>query len=191
MFGFIKNNSYLIFRQIAIQIGMTMFGLVLSMAVSGTPGSALMLVIGIFAVVFYLYLLADAAFSVGYKEHVKIEAGRAPYSPFKGLLVSLCANFLNIALALGLWVGFIVNAATGTSQTWVSILKYIALGIQGMYAGIVGYVNTYISDASIVSTIMYTAIVIPSLLVSTVAYRCGEKNIHIVPGYKGNQNPKY
>lgn len=186
MIQFLKNQSYLIFRCIAIQIGMTMFGLVLSMAT--VNNDTLQLVVGIFSVLFYLYLLADAAFSVGRKEQVKVAAGRAKPDPYTGLFASLCANFLNIGFAVAIWVGFIVGAATGVEQAWSQACIMIATFIQGMYSGIIGFLTAYIgASGGILNTLLYTLIILPSLAICSLAYYCGTKGIYIVPGYRDSR----
>ncbi len=191
MLTFIKENSYLIFRQIAIQMGMTIFGLALSLPTS--VNDDLMLGCGIFAALFYLYLLADAALSVGLKEQIKIQGGRAKYQPLKGLLISLCANFLNILLALAIWVGYAVSVATGTKQAWLNVLQMIATFIQAMYAGVISYVNNVfmLDPYSFGYCLIFTLILLPAMIVTTIAYYCGERGIHIVPGYRNGKKPKY
>lgn len=189
MFHFIKKQSYLIFRCIAIQLGMTMFGLVLSMATLNN--NTLQLLVGIFSVLFYLYLLADAAFSVGHKEQVKVAAGRAKAEPYTGLFASLCANFLNIALAIAIWVGFFITAATGVEQSWSQACIMVATFIQGMYSGIIGATSAHIGNSfGILNTMLYTLIILPSPAVCAIAYYCGTRGIHIVPGYRGDSQPK-
>lgn len=184
MISFLKSHSYLIFRCIAIQLGMTMFGLVLSMAT--VNNEALQLVVGIFSVLFYLYLLIDAAFSVGLKEQPKVAAGRAKAEPYTGLLVSLCANALNIALAIAIWVGFFVTLGTGVTQTWSQACILIAAFVQGMYSGVIGFLTGYVGDASgIWNTLIYTLILIPAPVVCSIGYYCGTRGIYIVPGYRG------
>lgn len=181
MITFLKQQSYFIFRCVAIQIGMTMFGLMMSMAT--ISNDVLMLTVGVFSVLFYLYLLTDAAWSCGNKEQIKIEAGRAPRRPLTGLYASLIANLLNIGLAIAIWVGYFVAASKGTSVGWAQSCKMVATFIQGMYCGIIGFVNTHISDSSLVSTLMYTLIVLPAPVICCVAYYLGTKGVHIVPGY--------
>ncbi len=188
MLNFLKAQSYLIFRCIAIQIGMTMFGMVLSMAATN---DGLMLGCGIGSVLFYMYLLADAAWSCGSKEQVKVDAGRAEAKPLTGLYASLVANALNIGLALAIWVGFFVaQSGGGVTPSWAMGCKMVATFIQGMYSGIIGYVNTYVSDAGIVSALMYTLILLPAPLVCGFAYYHGMKGIHTVPFYGKSEKTK-
>ena len=40
----------------------------------------------------------------------------------------------------------------------------VATFIQGMYSGIIGTLNSYVSDTSLISALLYTLIVLPSPL---------------------------
>ena len=96
MIKFIKDNSYLIFKMMVNQLGMMMFGLVLSMATYNDD--KLHLATSIFAVGFYMVLLYDV---LGVRaEGDQVDHGRLPYMPLKGLYMSLCANVINILLAI-------------------------------------------------------------------------------------------
>ena len=150
MISFLKSHSYLIFRCIAIQLGMTMFGLVLSMAT--VNNEALQLVVGIFSVLFYLYLLIDASFSVGLKEQPKVAAGRAKAEPYTGLLVSLCANALNIALAIAIYIGSLVVG--GVVLAIPGFLFAIAAGV--LFGPILGTI-CYVVGATIAAVIAFFA----------------------------------
>lgn len=181
MLNFLKKQSYLIFRCIAIQIGMTMFGTVLSMATSNNDG--LMAVCGVGSVLFYWYLIADAAWSCGFKEQVKIDAGRAPRAPFTGLLASLVANIGNFALAIAIWVGFFVSRAQGADTDWLKVLKLAATLIEGMYCGVLVLFENISGGSGVASALAYTVITLPAPLICWGAYYLGTKGVHIVPGY--------
>ena len=181
MLNFLKKQSYLIFRCIAIQIGMTMFGTVLSMAT--VNNTSLMAVCGVGSVLFYWYLIADAAWSCGFKEQVKIEAGRAPRAPFTGLLASLVANLGNILLAVTVWVGFFLSRSAGGDPDWLKVVKLAATLIEGMYCGVLVLFENLTGGSGFGSALAFTVIVLPAPLICWGAYYLGTRGIHIVPGY--------
>ncbi len=97
MLDFIKKNGYNIIKLFLIQIGMTVFGLMLAM--STASNLTIMIVSCVASVILYMYLLYGQIWEVGAKDQIlTIHQGRKP-SPMKGFLVSLCANALNILLA--------------------------------------------------------------------------------------------
>ena len=97
MLEFLKKNGYSILKLFLIQIGMTVFGLMLTMATASNL--SMMIVSCIATVILYMYLLYGQIWEVGAKDQIlTIHQGQKP-SPMKGFLISLCANALNILLA--------------------------------------------------------------------------------------------
>ena len=97
MLEFLKKNGYSILKLFLIQIGMTVFGLMLTMATAANR--TVMIVSCAASVILYLYLLYAQIWEVGAKDQIlMLHQGQKP-SPAKGFLISLCANALNILLA--------------------------------------------------------------------------------------------
>ena len=182
MINFLKENSYLIFKMFVNQLGMTMFGLVLSMATS--QNETLFLISSIFAVVFYMVLLYTMTWDVGYAEKVRIDGKRLKYRPMKGLLISLCANIGNLILGILITIGYYsassytlnqVGAIFPSSpQSAVNLFrtaKTIATLFEGMYSGIIScwFLN---------SPWVYIVITFPAMLTCMIAYIMGVKGIH-------------
>ena len=174
MINFLKDNSYLIFKMLVNQIGMTMFGLVLSFATH--ENNTLLLITSVFAILFYMVLLYTMTWEAGYAEKIRIDAKRLKYVPLKGLYMSIVANIPNILLAvlaiIGYYGGTLGETGTPISPEWAVNLygtcKIIALFIQGMYSGIVGL---YFPATPWILLL----IVLPALLTCTVAYIAGVK----------------
>lgn len=164
------------------QLGMTMFGLMLSMATNGND--TLFLLSSIFSVVFYLVLLYTMTWDVGYGEKTRIDAKRLRYDRFKGLWMSLAANVINILLGVIATVGYYAasaytvlesGAVAPVSPEWAENLygigKTVATLLQGMYSGII---SLYFKS----SPWIFIVIVVPSLAVCAAAYVMGVKGKH-------------
>ena len=162
------------------QLGMTMFGLVLSMATN--QNDTLFLLSSIFAVIFYLVLLYTMTWDIGYAEKIRIDGKRLEYRPLKGLWISLCANIGNIILGILITASyysattFITNPATGSfypSAPDAAVNVYgvsltIANLFEGMYSGII---STYFLNYPWI----YILITVPALLTCMLAYIMGVK----------------
>ena len=96
--GFIKTNSYDIFKMFLNQIGLSIFALVMSVATYNND--TLFLLTGLMSIGIYLYLLYTMTYEIGRKDKPAVDAGRKKPQYAKGLMISLCANALNIILVL-------------------------------------------------------------------------------------------
>ena len=124
MMNFLKENSYLIFKMLVNQIGMTMFGLVLSMATH--ENNTLLLITSIFAVLFYMVLLYTMTWDAGYAEKIRIENNRLKFVPLKGLYMSLVANIPNIVLGILAVIGYygsVLEKGIPVSPEWAVNLR--------------------------------------------------------------------
>ncbi len=179
MLNFLRDNSYHIFKMFVNQLGMTMFGLALSMATAQNDN--FFLASSIFAVLFYLVLLYTMTWDIGYGEKIRIDAKRLAYKPLKGLLISFCANFVNLILGIMITVGYYGATAYTVSEAGISfpsapdtmvnifgVAKSAATILEGMYAGIV---NRFFLN----SPWIYIVITVPAMLTCAVAYIMGVK----------------
>ena len=107
MFGFLKENSDSIIKLFVNQLGMTIFGLLLSFAT--LSNKTLLAVTGIFSILFYLFLLYSSAWETGAKDKIKVDGKRAVAFPLKGLFLSIAANAINILLALLMNIGYFLG----------------------------------------------------------------------------------
>lgn len=179
MVNFLRDNSYHIFKMFVNQLGMTMFGLALSMATA--QNDTFFFASSIFAVIFYLVLLYTMTWDIGYGEKIRIDAKRLDYKPLKGLVISFCANIVNIVLGILITVGYYGASAYSVSEAGIRFpsapdsmvnvfgtAKTIATILEGMYAGII---NRFFLN----SPWIYIVIAIPAMLTCTVAYIMGVK----------------
>lgn len=135
---FFKENSYNIVRMLLYQFGMTVFGLIVTMA--ATKNDVLMLCVSIYASCMYLGLLYLATWDSGAKDRIRADAGRIKPDKLAGLKMSLFANIPNFLLVVFLLIGFLFGAVFGThgwAQGMFVIAHLIGVGIQAMYTGIV------------------------------------------------------
>ena len=94
---FVKENSYLMFKMFVNQLGMTIFAIILTFATN--QNDTLFLIVSIFSILFYMVLLYFMTWDIGYGEKIRIDAKRLDYKPMKGLILSFCANIINIVSA--------------------------------------------------------------------------------------------
>ena len=188
---FWKENSYDIVKMFIYQMGMTVFGLVASMATiklsisMNLPyGERWILSLGsALGAGLYVYLLGYMTTEIGSRDGIRIEAGRLSYNRFKGLYMSLMANSLNIVLALFSIVGklcvtnigffsddSVVEAVPAFAGALNSVSELILKLINGMYLGLQ---VEYFSG----NPLFYLLIIAPSLLVCTLAYMRGVNRI--------------
>ena len=188
---FWKENSYDIVKMFIYQMGMTVFGLVVSMAAiklsisMNLPyGERWILSLGsVFGAGLYVYLLGYMTAEIGSKDGIRIEAGRLEYNRLKGLYMSLMANAINIVLALTAIIGKLcvtnigffsddaaVEAVPAFAGAINTVSELILKLINGMYLGLQ---VEYFSG----NPLFYLLIIAPSLLVCTLAYMRGVNRI--------------
>ena len=173
MKAFFERYSYESVRLALNQIAISMFGFALAMTAGKAESDALLLWSSIGSIVFYLALTYGTAWKTGSGDRLSVEYGKLPYRPLTGLLCSLVANSVNLILAILITVGQL--GGIGGLET---VPRFIALLIQGMYMGTLATVK--VGEVTLNGFWWsYFIITIPAMLVSTVAYIAGVKDIHI------------
>lgn len=206
MLKFIKGNSKIIIRLLLNQIGMTIFGLMISMTMAaietakndgkpvGAGNHSWLLWASVFAVLFYLFICYAALFDEGQRDKIRVESGRIPYKPEKGFFITLCASTPNFIFALLVIItGFLGSESGPFAFAWAGgasgILKLIALLFQGMYWGIM----LQLSRADVVAAIptyWYILIIIPLLVTGFLGYFAGLKDASIKNAIKKAFTPE-
>ena len=184
---FFKEYSYNIFRLFLNQFAIALFGIALAFACGRAENMTLRLWTSIFAVLFYLFLLYASMWEVGAKDGIRARARGEKYCLWRGFVMSLCANGLNILLALCILPGAFVDGAV---KGFSSACQLIALLLEGMYLGLLATpvmgapLNTY--------PWMYFVIVLPAVLVTGGAYILGLHDWHatniLIPKNKDVKN---
>lgn len=172
---FLRKYSYSAVGLFVKQIAISIFGLVLAIACGRVENDTLKVIASCGAILFYLFLLYAAMWETGSKDRFGVKHEKFESKPLTGLYISLIANSLNILLALIIAVSSL--AAEGTALYTVRALcSVIALFIEGMYTGLLSIsvggapLNDY--------WFSYFIIIIPSLVVSALAYYFGIKDYH-------------
>ena len=154
------------------QLGIMIFGNVLAMATYSND--ALFLAASIFGCLFYMLLLYTMTWDIGYDEKIRIEAKRLNFMPLKGLYMSLFANVPNILLAILSIIGYYAGGAAELGPVWAvnlyEVPNLIARFIQPTFVGVMDPIFHGNPFGLLV-------IVIPSLIVCTLAYIAGVKGI--------------
>ena len=96
---FFRRNTHLILRLFVNQIGMTFFGLVLTMAVTRMENPSFKVWVSVFSILFYLFLIYSVMWDAGAANAVPIETGRMQHDKLFSLKASLWASVPNFALA--------------------------------------------------------------------------------------------
>lgn len=182
MWNFIKQNSYLMFKMMVNQIGMTMFGLMLSMATINND--ILMLLTSILSIGMYLFLLYTMNWEYGAKDKIRVDSNREKDMPLKGLWMSLGANIINLLLGIGVLIGGLnLTSIAACEPSWAYNIYYtcklIGVFLQGMYSGILSLYAPY-------NVFAYLLIILPALAASTLGYYLGSRNIRILFFIKKN-----
>lgn len=167
--GFLHDNIYLVIKMMIYQFGMTVFGLILSMACASND--ALLFGASVFAILFYMYLLYSLCWETGTVDQVRVESGRMQRCPFRLTWCSLLANAVNILLAVFAIIGYvnITDAALG-DPLWAcnlyGVTNAIARFFDGMYLGVI---QLTLPD----HPIMLLLAVLPAIAVCTFGYLMG------------------
>lgn len=180
---FFQDGLDTIVKLIVTQLGMTMFGLMVTMTTRVLPGAAnktkdpMLLVVSGFAIIMYLFILYTHIWEKGAKDRIKVDGGRMEKQPLKGLYLSLVANSLNLLLGIIMcstyYIFDCINAPGSIAYQLFGSANDIARLIQGMYTGIIIYLSP---DATSISPLIFIAITLPAIAVTTFGYYWGFSN---------------
>ncbi len=168
---FFRDYSYYSVKMFLNQFAIALLGLTLSLVFVSAGSRAGNIVSSICSVLFYLFLIYVMTWDVGYQDRARIRSGKTTEAPLRGLYISLLGNSLNIILAILFTAG-------------IKVSGLIALLIEGMYSGIMStHYKTIIENGEPVGIPLnnawwaYFLIIVPALLVSTISYYLGTKDI--------------
>lgn len=175
MKAFFSKYGYNIFKLFLNQFAIALFGIALAVACGKAQNNTLQWVTSVFAVLFYLFLEYAAMWELGAKDGISAVARKTSRKLWRGAVIALCANVLNILLAILILPGAI---APGTkAQGFSSVVSVIALMIEGMYTGILAQPFRGLSLNQYAWA--YFAIIMPAVLVSAGAYILGSYDLHL------------
>ncbi len=192
--GFWKKHSYQIVRLFIIQIGIAIFGLVLSFAVATAfrdrNDRIPLLMVSVFSVLFYLFLLYSVSWEIGGKDRLKLDAVHAEFKGSTGFLLATLAEIPNFLFDLLMLIGGILVRAgvtVGGSRTF-GVGYAPETFLDSMYVGIIRSLleATGLSqDASpsyyLVAALFFLASTLPAILVIGFGYYMGVNEKRIIP----------
>ncbi len=176
MKDFFKKHSYDMVKMFLNQFAIAIFGLSLALATGKAENATLQIVSSVAAILFYMFLLYAMTFDIGTKDKTSVEYGRIKRRPLMGLYISLCANSLNLLLAVLITLGRILAENLFFGNLGGGALA-VSLLLEGMYTGLLAIEvgGMFIRDMSW----PFFAIVIPALLASTLGYYFGLRGWHL------------
>ncbi len=192
--GFWKKHSYQIVRLFIIQVGIAIFGFVLSLAVMTAirerDDRVALLMVSIFSVLFYLFLLYSVSWEIGGKDRLKLDAVHAEFKGSTGFLLATLAEIPNFLFDLLMLIGGILVRAgvtVGGSRTF-GVGYAPETFLDSMYVGIIRSLleATGLSqDASpsyyLVAALFFLASTLPAILVIGFGYFMGVNEKRIIP----------
>ena len=195
--SFWKKNSYQIVRLFVIQLGIAIFGLVLSFAVSSAfrdrDDSAALLVVSIFSVLFYLFILYSVGWEIGGKDRLRLDSAREKLRGGMGIVLALLAQVPNFLLCTLMLIGGILAfAGSLTVGARFFTVGYLpASFLDSMYAGITraSLIATHLEQNVsrsyyLVAALLFLATTLPAILVTGFAYWMGLNEKRIIPSAK-------
>ena len=184
---YFREHSKLISRLLINQVGMTIFGLVLTMAVMRSTGNnpTLTVAVSIFSILFYLCLIYNVMWEEGARNIIRIKAGRMARVRGFSLKSALFASVPNLVLAFLLFVSYFLAFPCGLdfARSIYGILHIVLALFEAMYVGLFSIILDAFPDVAVQSLVacgLYLLSSLPMVLVSMVAYRLGEKNIYLL-----------
>lgn len=184
--GFFRENSRLISRLFVNQIGMTIFGLILTMAVirSSESNPTLTMLVSIFSVVFYLCLIYNVMWEEGARNIIRINAGHRETIRAFSVKAALLASLPNLVLAALLSICYLLGYPLGVElfRSFYGILHIILGAFEAMYVGLFSVILEQFSDLSVrylMACVLYILSSLPMILTSALAYRLGKRNVYL------------
>ena len=188
---FIKTNSYEIVRFIVIQLGLSIFGLVLTMACH-TLNPTLLMPVSLFSIGFYLFLVYSVAWENGSKDKIRVDAGRIPDRKGKGFLVMLLAQSPYLLLTAFMLIGGIV-AMLGAEAVGSGLFTFPYLLVNflsSVYLGAMKALVGSFGDRYLLSALVHIALTLPAILTAGFGYFLGASGLRILGGARSGNAPQ-
>lgn len=187
MKSFFKNHSYDMITMLLNQLVISMFGFTLVLAAMKIDNAILRNVTSVFSSMFYLFLLYMKAWDIGFKDKVSVEQGKKSNNPYRGALISFCANAINYVLAL-----FVMLRALLPNVSFFAsigdVCQAISVLANGMYTGLL--VNQVGGAALNTYWFVLFLTPIPAILICGIAYYFGLHDVKHTGFFHKNQYPE-
>ena len=172
---FFNKYSFAMVKLFVYQCVIGIFGNVL--ALTFAKSAPLKIVVSIFSLLFYSFLCYMLVWEIGSKDNPAIEAKRMKYKPLSGLYMALGAAIPNLIIATIHAVSLPFANSNKLLSGICAISRIILLFIEGMFTGILSAIKL---DGMALNNFWWTYFIIsaPAVIVATLAYILGSKNIH-------------
>ncbi|MBE6559283.1 MAG: hypothetical protein E7661_09795 [Ruminococcaceae bacterium] len=184
---FFSRYSYDSVKMLLDQVVLAFFGFGLTIATLQARNETLMLIAGVGSAIFYLAMIYSVAWKMGTTDRPIIDMGHRKFNPLTGTLTSLVANIPNLAVAITIMINNLFGDGSGISGA-------IGRFLNGMYHSLMHLIKfdgkafhmCLDCEACLQGTNpnvdylhacwwIYFVLIIPAVLVSTVAYIMGAK----------------
>ena len=177
MKAFFNKYSFSMVKMFINQCVIGLFGNILALFTSSIKSTPITIAIGLFAILFYFFLIYMLIWEIGSKDSIPIEAGRMKYNPLTGLYIAIGAAIPNLVFATAHAVCFPFANSNELLSGICAISRIVMLFVEGMYTGIMSVIS--IGGAPLNNFWWaYFIITLPVIPVAAVAYVLGKKNIH-------------
>ncbi|MBE6709280.1 MAG: hypothetical protein E7578_08585 [Ruminococcaceae bacterium] len=186
MRNYIKDNLYLIVKQLGGQFLSAIMGLILSLNVWDSKHEWLIILMALFTIGFYMVVQYTGLWDTGARDRIRIDSNRLAYRPYMGFVMSLFAAIPNFILAILITIGVIFGASDGAfGYEWAgnlaSISKAIAVFWEAPYDGLIMLYSPH-------NPIAYWLIPLPAMVAAGLGYYAGVHNFYIIkPRKKSNK----
>ena len=196
MATFFKKYSRIIVNLFVNQLGMTVFGFIVStFALTYSQKNAaegdnlFLLVASIFSIVFYMFLVLVATNEEGVRDKIRIDAGRIKKEPSLGFFWGLCAalpNYLLAIIAVPTYFIYMSNTSLTALGRVSAITEALARILEAPYSGLVSVIFSDTSDATAMALKMFTLffLPLPAILFSWFGYLLGINGKMLLPEKK-------
>lgn len=175
----------LMIKYIINQIAMSIFGVMIA-TTSMAVGDSWLLPFGIFALLFYYFILISFIREDGLKDAIKVDGGRMNKDVFSAAKYCSVATIPGFIVAILNFVFHLSGSETGVMASFSGIFNVVTrIFMYGMYTGIDSYLfnaeTGVFKSISSVSTfgITYLVYTVTTLLVSHFAYVSGLKQMFV------------
>ena len=177
MKAFFDKYSFAMVKMFVNQCVVGLFGNVLALFTSSIKSTPVTIAIGAFAILFYFFLIYMLIWEIGSKDSISIDAGRTKYLPLTGLYIAIGAAIPNLVLATAHAICFPFANTNQLLSGICAVSRIVMLFVEGMYTGIMSVIK--IGGVPLNNIWWaYFIITVPIMIVSTVAYILGRKNVH-------------
>ena len=183
---FIKANSYEIVRFMVIQLGLSIFGLVLTMACHSL-NRELLRPVSIFSIGFYLFLVYSVAWENGSKDKLRVDAGRLADRKGRGFAVMFFAQSPYLLLTLFMLVGALVvefGGSAGADKVGGALFTFPYLLVNflsSIYLGAMKVLFGSFTDKYLLSAVVHILLSIPAIVTAGFGYFVGACGTRLLP----------